>query len=472
AAAPRATVLRHRSARSSTKPVVWAVGGGLLALLVSVGGWLAFRPHGDAAERTATASEEAPTRSSASDLVADSVGPTSSPSPTPKPGATDSGRSTAASSAASSAAASAASPAGSTAPGAGAADSATLHFASVLPPNARLSVDGKARPIPPDGRLAVKPGTHSITVRAQGYRAGSVRIDIAAGETRELPLTLAPDSTVPVARAAPTPPNDSGASGETPPAAAAAPAAPPPAAAPPAPAPPAGATPGVIVVSGTLPPSAVLRVDGKPFPLGSRTATVPPGVHRVTLSAPNYPGDSTQLEIAPAQRAQWLVTYNGPGGQPDPGDEGSAPADAQAAPKVAQSAKPGAASGNAAKPAAPSAPPTGDAAVEAGARALIQAYVKAINAKDLNQLRLLYPGMPSDQERQWGDLFRDEVKDLSASVGDIRVVPGGVPQADFTLALTFRPQGSKPQAFRLSNHAILRPGGAVWQFDRVDQKGK
>ncbi|MGN6392893.1 MAG: serine/threonine-protein kinase, partial [Gemmatimonadales bacterium] len=128
AAAPRATVLRHRTARSSTKPVVWAVGGGVLALLVGVGGWLAFRPHGDVAERTASASEEAPTRSSGSGSVADGVGPTSSPSSTPKPSATDSGRSTAASSAASSAAASAASPAGSTAPGAGAADSATLHF--------------------------------------------------------------------------------------------------------------------------------------------------------------------------------------------------------------------------------------------------------------------------------------------------------------------------------------------------------
>jgi hypothetical protein len=103
---------------------------------------------------------------------------------------------------------------------------------------------------------------------------------------------------------------------------------------------------------------------------------------------------------------------------------------------------------------------------------LIQAYVKAINAKDIDQLRALYPGMPPDQERQWRDLFRDEVKELSATVGDIRVAPGAAPQADFTLALTFRPQGSKAQTFRLSNHAAIRQAGAGWQFDRVDQKGQ
>lgn len=221
-------------------------------------------------------------------------------------------------------------------------------------------------------------------------------------------------------------------------------------------------------------------MDGKPFPLGSRTATVPPGEHSVTLSAPGYPGDSTRLEVAPAQRAQWLVTYNGPGGQPDPAEEPPPKADSQAAPKVlaqpprmpAQPARPGAAPAATARPAAPSAASAAGAAVDAGARALIQAYTRAINARDLKQLRALYPGMPPDQERQWRDLFRDEVKDLSASVGDVRIVPGGAPQADFSLALTFRPQGSKPQTFRLSNHATLRPAGAGWQFERLDQKGQ
>jgi len=354
-----------------------------------------------------------------------------------------------------------------------AADSATLYFASALPPDARLSLDGKVRPVPPDGRLTVPPGTHSITVRAPGYRAGSLRVGVAAGETRELPLTLAPEGAgaaaasapVPAARApAPAAPAPAPASGSV------AESAPPAASPPPAPSAAEGAEPGVIVVSGTLPPSAVLRVDGQPFPLGSRTATVPPGEHSVTLSAPGYPGDSTRLQVAPAQRAQWLVAYNGPGGQPDPADEPPPKADSQPAPKVP---KAGAAPATTGKPsAAPSAASSADAAADAGARALIQAYTKAINAKDMKQLRALYPGMPPDQERQWRDLFRDEVKDLSASVGDVRVVPGGAPQADFTLALTFRPEGSKPQTFRLSNHATLRPAGAGWQFDRLDQKGQ
>ncbi len=450
-AAARATVLRHRSTRANSRPVAWGIGGGVLAVLVGVGGWLAFRPRGHA-DRPVGSTVDAP-----------AVPPPAS--------------STAESSAAAPETPSSVAPSGAASPSAaGAADSATLHFAAPLPPDARVSLDGKVRPVTADGRLTVPPGTHTVSVRAPGYRAGSLRVGVVAGETRELSLSLAPERSGTAAASAPAPaaPPPTPASGSV--AESAPPAAPPPS----APSAAEGAEPGVIVVSGTLPPSAVLRVDGKPFPLGSRTATVPPGEHSVTLSAPGYPGDSTRLEVAPAQRAQWLVTYNGPGGQPDPAEEPPPKADSQAAPKVlaqpprmpAQPARPGAAPAATARPAAPSAASAADAAVDAGARALIQAYTRAINARDLKQLRALYPGMPPDQERQWRDLFRDEVKDLSASVGDVRIVPGGAPQADFSLALTFRPQGSKPQTFRLSNHATLRPAGAGWQFERLDQKGQ
>jgi hypothetical protein len=460
-AAPRATVLRHRSTRTHIRPLAWALGGGLLAILVGVGGWLAFRPT-DEADRAPGLRTDVP-----------AVG---SPGAGPGPDSVPSGPSSTAEAPASETAASAAPSAGSAAP---AADSATLFFASALPPDARLSLDGKVRTVPPDGRLTVTPGTHTITVRAPGYRAGSLRVGVAAGQTRELPLTLAPERSGPGAASGPAPaaPAPSSASGlvtESAPAA----ASPPPTASP-----PEAVEPGVIVVSGTLPPSAILRVDGKPFPLGSRTATVPPGEHSVTLSAPGYAGDSTRLEVAPAQRAQWLVTYNGPGGQPDPADMPPPKLDSQPAlkavvqpPKLPAQppARPGtAASAVTAKPSAPpAASAAADAAVDAGARALIQAYVKAINARDMKQLRALYPGMPPDQERQWRDLFRDEVKELSAVVEDVRVVPGGTPQANFTLALTFRPPGSKPQTFRLSNHAALRPAGGGWQFERLDQKGQ
>jgi protein kinase-like protein len=459
-AGPRATVLRHRSTRTDTRPLLWAIGGGLLAILAGVGGWLAFRPAGES-DRSAGLTAAAPAvRPPGANPGADGV--------QPRPD------STAASPNAASGTPSSVAPSAVSAPPA-AADSATLYFASALPPDARLSLDGKARTVPPDGRLTVTPGTHTITVRAPGYRAGSLRVGVAAGETRELPLTLAPERSGPAAASAPAPvPEPTSTSGSV---AESAPPATPPLSAPPA---PEGAEPGVIVVSGTLPPSAVLRVDGKPFPLGSRTATVPPGEHSVTLSAPGYPGDSTRLEVAPAQRAQWLVTYNGPGGQPDPAEPPPPKADSQAAPKVlaqppkmpAQPAvRPGAAPATAAKPTPPSGA-SGEAATDAGARALIQAYVKAINARDMKQLHALYPGMPPDQERQWRDLFRDEVKELSAVVEDVRVVPGGTPQANFTLALTFRPPGSKPQTFRLNNHAALRPAGGGWQFERLDQKGQ
>ena len=328
------------------------------------------------------------------------------------------------------------------------ADSAILVFAA-LPPEARVTVDGKAVTPPLDGRLTVAPGRHVVTARAPGYRTGTVRVALTAGEARPLDLTLSPTATPPASIPETAAPRASTAP----------PAEPAPAAPAPAPSPSAGA-PGLIVIMGAVPPGAEIRVDGKPLPSGSRLASAPPGPHRVTLSAPGYGSDSTQLDVRSSEQAQWIVADRTPPAPPA-GEPGGATADrGTLAPKVEPTPKPS-------EPGAKA-----DAELDAGARGLVQAYAAAVNARDIKQLRRLYPSMTTDRERQWRDLFRDEVKGLTATTTVVSVAPGSPPEVDFKLKLGFRPEGGTPQSFQVHNRASLRRGSIGWQFDHLDERGE
>ena len=325
------------------------------------------------------------------------------------------------------------------------ADSATLVFSSALPPDASVAVDGRFVAAPPDGRLTVSPGRHVVTAKAPGYRTGTVRVSVTAGETRPLALTLSPST-----------PSSTAASPGTGSPATPAPAAPAdtsPSAAPPSGGSPATA-PGLIVIMGAVPPGAEIRVDGKPLAPGSRLASVPPGPHRVILSAPGYGSDSTQLEVRSSEQAQWIVADRSPPAPPA-SQSGATTADRGASPpKTAEPAV------------------KADAELDAGARGLVQAYARAVNARDIKQLRRLYPSMTTDRERQWRDLFRDEVKDLTATPTVISVDPGSPPEVEFKLKLGFQPEGGKPQSFQVHNRASLRRGSVGWQFDHLEEKGE
>jgi eukaryotic-like serine/threonine-protein kinase len=325
------------------------------------------------------------------------------------------------------------------------ADSAALVFTSALPPDARVTIDGKPVPVPLDGRLMVAAGRHLVTAKAPGYRAGTVRVAVTPGETRPLDLTLSPATASHATTGDSARPVGSAASGGVPPAGA-----------------PATVAPGLIVIMGAVPPGAEIRVDGKPLPSGSRLASVPPGPHRVTLSAPGYGSDSTQLDVHPSEQAQWIVADRTP--PLAPGGEPGAPVPNRGAPPTAPESPP------ATKPA--ESPVKTDAALDSGARALVQAYAQAVNARDIKQLRRLYPAMTADRERQWRDLFRDEVRDLTAASTVVAVVPGSVPQVEFQLKLGFRPEGGTAQSFQVHNRASLRQGSIGWQFDHLEERGE
>jgi hypothetical protein len=105
-------------------------------------------------------------------------------------------------------------------------------------------------------------------------------------------------------------------------------------------------------------------------------------------------------------------------------------------------------------------------------RQLLADYERAIDQRSLAGLKALYPTMPAQRERDWSDLFGDEVKDLKASVTltglDLAATPA---EAYFDLVLSFKPDRGKPRNFKIRNRATLRQDPAGWRIVTLQERG-
>jgi serine/threonine protein kinase len=148
---------------------------------------------------------------------------------------------------------------------------AMIRFDSTLPPGSRVTIDSiEVRPSA-GGLLMVEPGPRQIGVRAPGFRRMRTTATAVAGETTSvhLELTRLPPKPVAVDTAA------------------------------------ADTLIGAIVVPGSLPPGAVIRVNGRMVEPGVKVLTVVPGTHWVALSAPGYATDSSQVVVEQGSWADW-----------------------------------------------------------------------------------------------------------------------------------------------------------------------
>jgi ketosteroid isomerase-like protein len=161
-----------------------------------------------------------------------------------------------------------------------------------------------------------------------------------------------------------------------------------------------------------------------------------------------------------------------------------------AAPPLADAPKAGAAVGRASAPAqpvaaaAPPAPapapvpvtPAGDApASTAGGAAaargaigdLVAQYARAIESRDLSAVRAAYPGLTSDQERNFARFF-GTVRTLRASF-DVRDldVAGATAEARLEGVYDFTTQGGDHQRVPVTFRAALRREGGAWQLMSV-----
>jgi len=120
---------------------------------------------------------------------------------------------------------------------------------------------------------------------------------------------------------------------------------------------------------------------------------------------------------------------------------------------------------------APPAPPP-KRVNEAEVRAALDQYVGAINARNLAQLRAVFPAISGKQESDWKDRFSREIKNLAATLTVGRIDGDeDAAQASFELSLVLEPNGQKPMTYRIQCNATLRQEGGAWKIMSLSERG-
>jgi tRNA A-37 threonylcarbamoyl transferase component Bud32 len=426
------TMLRHRSSRAEGPRLGWMVGAVVGLAAIGVAGWLWLRPHGVADD---TQPLRIPATPTAPVATAPGSGP-SAPAPvTPEPvetGGTPTPGTTPA-------------PAPAPVPNPG-----TVAFEQPLPPDARVTVDGKEARVPNDGTISLSPGRHGIAVRVPGFRPFTQNVRIVSGQTESIALRLDPDQRTPAPSGTPRQPEPA-----------------------PSPEPVPVAGPGTIAIQGNLPEGAAIDVDGRPLAIGVRSVNTTAGRHWVRVSVPGYRSDSSLVEVVAGQETGWtaptLVALVKTAPPPAPASEPAERAPSgygYPAPKLPPS-------GPAPAPApAPAADAESESQIRGEIVSLLADYQKAINARDIARLKTLFPSMPGESERRWRDLFGKDVNDLKAVVTLTSIVPASSARiATFKVVLTFKPTGGKAQKYQLTDVGTLRREAAGWRFLDLVESG-
>ncbi len=407
------TVLRHRSSRSEGPRPGWLFAAGSVLVGIGVAGWMWLRPQG-------STENSQPLRIPATPTAPVAMAPPPPSAPTPAPaqtgGPVDSGV--------------AKTPAPVPAP----ENRGVLAFDEALPAGARVTVDGREAEVPADGTISLEAGRHSIGVRVPGYRAFNQNVRVTPEQTVTISLQLV--------RAEPRsePPSE-------PPSEPSQPRGP-----------SAPVNPGTIAIRGKLPEGAAMDVDGRPLAIGVRSVSATPGSHWVRISVPGYRSDSSLVAVVAGQETAWtaptLIAIVKPVPAPVVPREPSSPQPPRRDPASAPEDSPS------------------ESQIRAEVVTLLSDYEKAINARDIDRLKALFPAMPAESERRWKDLFGKDVNDLKAVVSLTRIVPASSAQiATFRVLLTFKPTGGKPQKYQLTNVGTLRREAAGWRFLDLIESG-
>jgi serine/threonine protein kinase len=150
---------------------------------------------------------------------------------------------------------------------------AFIRFAKLNPADARVIVDNVEMRPGSDSLVKIAPGSHVVVVRASGYRRSTRTISATAGDTSSLEVELVQS------QAKPAPQADT----------------------------PIDSTMGAIVLNGTLPAGAELRVDGNVTTPASGVLTITPGSHWISISVPGYGADSSEVNVEQGGRSDWTI---------------------------------------------------------------------------------------------------------------------------------------------------------------------
>ncbi len=118
-------------------------------------------------------------------------------------------------------------------------------------------------------------------------------------------------------------------------------------------------------------------------------------------------------------------------------------------------------------------PPPPKAFDEVPVREVIDAYVGAINGRNLGQIRGIYPGITAEQAGAWQERFLKEIKQLTATATRPQIVAtAGGATATFTLDLTLVPDHAEPLKYRIRCDAVLRAEAGSWKITSLIERGE
>ncbi len=104
----------------------------------------------------------------------------------------------------------------------------------------------------------------------------------------------------------------------------------------------------------------------------------------------------------------------------------------------------------------------------------IDAYVAAINSRNLGQIRRVYIGMTDKQATDWREnRLAREIKQLTATATRPRIeATSDGAKAVFVLDLTLVPDGAAPLTYRIHCDAVLRAEGGEWKIHSLSERGE
>ncbi|HET9982602.1 MAG TPA: protein kinase [Longimicrobiales bacterium] len=238
-----------------------------------------------------------------------------------------------------------------------------------------------------------------------------------------------------------------------------------PAASPPPATPPARAE---LRVTGALPAGAVVMLDGTE--VAGRTLSLEPGRHTVSVGASGYEVVTWRGTLRAGEKRSWrpelrrVAEAAAPPARP--------PAPEAAAPSVPPQPKPdtyASASASPAPPAPAAAAATKETLVAAGRRAA-EAFVAAINARDIRQLRRAWPGIRSGEDSAWRRFLEaKENESLEARLVTVQSedVNAGTATVLFPIILTFTNPATGRQLQRPSFEATFLASADGWKLATI-----
>ncbi len=219
---------------------------------------------------------------------------------------------------------------------------------------------------------------------------------------------------------------------------------------PPAAIPPGTPEDGSLRIAGDLPAGAevVIRGDGPARRWTGRDLSLPPGTYQVEATAPGYRGTSTQLRVQSGRTATWTPSLERLSAATPP-------------PVVPPPPPP------------PPPPPTdsGNAAsAEEQVRGVIEAFVRALERRDMNAIVRDFPGAGGDWANRWRGFYgSSSVRDLSARLDRADVqLSGNTARATFVVAADFSDARGRQQP-RFNFTAEFQRGAAGWSLTSLQQ---